>query len=494
VLLVAAALLVAISIGFLALWALWPRAPERSPSSLLLLFFLSCGFAFGILSVTFFCLRVINGQKHVILLDLILGAVIAGALFLRRNPRLEKTKAPIMPTSRRTWETAILLIPSVAFSLTLAASAYLFVVLSVVEPDGGWDAWAIWNARARFLFRAGEHWRDAFSDVLIWSHVSYPLLLPSANAHLWSYLRHDDVRGPIALAFTFTLATIGLAVSSLFRLRTRSQGFLAGLVLSSTKLFVERGASQYADVPLSFFYLATVVLLFLYDSESKSRYLALAGATAGFAAWTKDEGVVFFLCILAAQLAVMSYRRETRILRMLFIFVLGAAPVLAVLVWFKMRLGGPADLFRAGPATLQQLTMASRYITIVQGFCAQVLTLGGWAFRLRNGLILYLVLMGLKIDDPKIRKSVLTACAALLLTLLGYFFTYVIGPYDIKWWLDSSLDRLLIQLWPSVVFIFFIVAKAPEELLQSHHSSAATLPAAGSHKWGVPDSLSYRSE
>lgn len=377
-----------------------------------------------------------------------------------------------MPGSRRTWESGILLIPPIAFSLALAAFVYLFGGLSVLEPDGGWDAWAIWNLRARFLFRAGDQWRDAFSRVIIWSHVSYPLLLPAANAHLWSYLGHDDVRGPIAVALTFTLATIGLAVSSLFRLRTKSQGFLAGLVLCSPKLFVERGASQYADVPLGFFYLATVVLLFLYDSESKSGYLALAGAMAGFAAWTKDEGMVFFLCIVAAQLAVMCYRKETPVLRTLLIFVLGAAPVLAVLLLFKMRLAGP-DVYRVGLPGLKQLMIASRYVATVQALRAQLLTWGGWAFRPRNSLILYLILMGLKIDNPKIRKSVLTASAALLLTLVGYIFAYVVGPYEIKWWLDFSLDRLLVQLWPTVIFLFFMVTKAPEELLQSDSTTGA---------------------
>lgn len=474
----AAGLVVTILVGFLALLAVWPAAPRRSPSMLLFLFFLSCGFAFGISSVTFFCLRVINGQKHAILLDLILGAVIAGALFLRRNPRPEKTKAPISPTSRRTWETAILLIPAVAFPIALAACAYLFAALSVAEPNGGWDAWAIWNLRARFLFRAGEHWRDAFSGVLIWSHVGYPLLLPATNAHLWSYFGRDDVRGPIAVAFILTLATIGLAVCSLCRLRTRTQGFLAGLVLSATNLFVEHGASQYADIPLSFFYLATVVLFFLHDSENESGYLALAGTMAGFAVWTKNEGVVFLLCLMTARLLVMLYWRQPGIRRTLVTFLLGAAPVLGMLVFFKTWLAGP-DIYQVGLRGFQQLMFGSRYIAAAQGLRAQLLIPGGWAFRLRNSLILYLVLMGLKIDDPKIRRSVLTACAALSFTLSGYFVIYLIGPYDIKWWLDSSLDRLLIQLWPSVVFIFFMVVKAPEELLQSHHT------AAGSHKWGA---------
>lgn len=240
----ATGLLVAIATGFLALWALWPAGAEGSLSDLSLLFFLSCGFAFGISSITFFFLLIMNGRNHVVFADIIVGALIAGAPLRRLNSRAKRTQAPAPLPHRPAWGNAILWIVPAAFCLALAACSYLLVGLSTVEPHGGWDAWAIWNARARFLFRAGNQWRDAFSGVLIWSHVGYPLLLPATNAHLWSYAGRDDVRGPIAVALILTLATVGLAVCSLCRLRTRTQGFLAGLVLSATNLFVERAPAN----------------------------------------------------------------------------------------------------------------------------------------------------------------------------------------------------------------------------------------------------------
>jgi len=51
-------------------------------------------------------------------------------------------------------------------------------------------------------------------------------------------------------------------------------------------------ASQYADVPLAFFCLATLVLLCLADRQEKGRhgFLVLAGLACGMAAWTKNEG------------------------------------------------------------------------------------------------------------------------------------------------------------------------------------------------------------
>ena len=51
---------------------------------------------------------------------------------------------------------------------------------------------------------------------------------------------------------------------------------------------------------------------------------------------------------------------------------------------------------------------------------------------------------------------------SLLLTSAGYFMIYVLRPLDLAWLLDSSLDRLLLQLWPGIVFVVFLASRAPQ--------------------------------
>jgi hypothetical protein len=46
---------------------------------------------------------------------------------------------------------------------------------------------------------------------------------------------------------------------------------------------------------------------------------------------------------------------------------------------------------------------------------------------------------------------------ALTLTLVGYFAVFLITPYDIHWHLRFSLVRLFLQLWPSTVFLSFLI-------------------------------------
>ena len=129
---------------------------------------------------------------------------------------------------------------------TLAA-LFFFLVAGVIltevfltfdRPHGGWDAWAIWNLRARFLFRGGEYWRDAFSPLLSEIHPDYPLLLPGLVARGWTYLGRDAVSFPAAVAVFYTLSTIGMLASSIAILRGSSQGILAGVVLACTPIFL----------------------------------------------------------------------------------------------------------------------------------------------------------------------------------------------------------------------------------------------------------------
>jgi hypothetical protein len=47
--------------------------------------------------------------------------------------------------------------------------------------------------------------------------------------------------------------------------------------------------------------------------------------------------------------------------------------------------------------------------------------------------------------------------------LAGHFAVFVSMADELARLLNSSLDRLLLQLWPSALFLFFMVVRTPEE-------------------------------
>src|SRR5258708_10695835 len=124
------------------------------------------------------------------------------------------------------------------------------------KPHGDWDAWSIWNLRARFFVRGGQFWKDAFSSQLAWSHPDYPLLLPGIVAMLWTLAHTESAAAPIGVAFLFGLGTAGILTATLGILRGKAQAFIGGILLNGTGSFPENAAHQYPHIPLSLALLA----------------------------------------------------------------------------------------------------------------------------------------------------------------------------------------------------------------------------------------------
>ena len=363
------------------------------------------------------------------------------------------------------------------FSLELIASAASFLFAYLKEPHGRWDAWLIWNMHARFLFRGGDQWRDAFTSGLDWSHWDYPLLLPLSIARSWQYMGGEGLAVPAVIAGLFTLLALGLLASALWLLKGRTQGFLAAMALMGTPFFIFMGASQFADVPFAFYILATIVLLLLHGrSPDRPGALILAGFSAGLCAWTKNEGLLF-LMIAAVSLFRVTLRAEgwRPAGRRTAGLLAGALPALLAVFWFKTQLAPANDLISgfAPAAIAAKLTDPGRYAAIAKSFFITGLSFTQGLIDVRVGLRLnpgavsilllavYLLLAGVRIDGRD-RPGLIQSAAMLGLMLIGYFFVYVLTPLDLDYHLATSLNRLFIQLWPSVIFLCFMMAGSPE--------------------------------
>ncbi len=350
------------------------------------------------------------------------------------------------------------------WALRTLAALFFFLVAGVIltevfltfdRPHGGWDAWAIWNLRARFLFRGGQYWRDAFSPLLSEIHPDYPLLLPGLVARGWTYLGRDAVSFPAVVAVFYTLSTIGMLTSSLALLRGSFQGILAGVALACTPIFLRHGASQYADMPFGYYMLATFALLHLARISKSRRAMSLAGFTAGLACWTKNEGVILLGALAAVYFVYMvlsSVRGEE--IRRAGWFVLGALPPLLALAYLKFALVPPSDMtteFELA-AVLKRIGDPARYLEVGAAVVREAI------FQLHLPLLaVYLLFSGVSIRKGE-RGAVLRLWASLSLIFAAYIFIYVITSKPLAWHLGTSLSRLMTQLFPSLLFSFFLTA------------------------------------
>lgn len=379
---------------------------------------------------------------------------------LRRAPRPASAARPPRPPA-----------PGVlraAFALVLGAAVLAFLATLMLHPHGEWDAWMNWNMRARMFFRGGEHWRDGFSAAIPWAHPDYPVMLPSLVTRSWLYAGRETQLGPWLVAATFTFGTVGLLAAALAALRTTGQALLAGLVLLSTPFFLVHGTTLYADVPLGYFILTTVVCLGLdaRNGSETTRFLTLAGAAAGLAICTKNEGLLFTLGIGAGLFLAGRGDGWPRLRRRAGAFLTGLLPFVLFTAAFKIAFAPPNDLIATLGVehTFGRVTTLSRhaitareYVSHLTGFGANGIGSGAW--------VLVACLLGFGVHRTELsRPWVRGTAAALVLILAGHYVVFVSMAHELARLLASSLDRLLLQLWPAALFLFFMVTRAPEEI------------------------------
>ena len=451
-------LVIPLALGWYAVGAALPSAVSHTVRAVRL--FLGAGLGLGLCSYLFFVALLIRPSGAAPLLAAEVAAlavvvVLGRAVSARRasNRRQQSIRpAPASLLRDPVWLT---------FGPTLLVALGVMALAWIRRPHGGADAWIQWNMRARFLFRGGERWTDLFS-VSPLLHPDYPLLLPGLVARAWTYSGRESTVEPALLSALYALATAGLLAAAVALHRGGRMGALAGVLLLGTSSFVASGAAQVADVPLGFYFLGTLVLVSLPQVRDAAGpgAAALAGMTAALAAWTKNEGILFLLVIGASLVAAATMRGERPpFSRSVLPFVMGALPGLLVVFGFKAVLAPRNDVVSAQnlPLMVERMVDLERYEWVLAAVGREMIGFGRGAPVV---LLLYALLLGRDRGAASASAGML-GLAVVGVMAAGYTAIYIITPHDLRWHLATSLERLMLQLWPSLIFAVFMLVRAP---------------------------------
>lgn len=449
------------AIGALALYLVWPH--WALPSTRLVVLAAALPLGAGLCAVLMFLWLLVAGpSRGIVAVELAAIAGLGSMAYLRRRTRTRDSHPAPVPSPGR---------PSpllrIAFVIVAIVAVAAFVAISRQYPHGDWDAWMNWNMRARMILRAGPEWRVALTPMLPWSHPDYPLLLHSLVVRSWLYAGDETLAGPALVALIMSVSTVAVLVAALRMTRSPSQGLIAGLLLVSTPFFVVHGAAQYADVPLGCFLLLVLVFLAFDDTfgDRSPVFAGLAGFSAGLALWTKNEGALFLLALVVAHALITLMARQPALGRRGRGFLIGLAPMLCVVAYFKLRLAPANDLISglAPERTLSRVVAPERYREIGRAFKGHLAGFGA------NGLvsavwlaITYLAATWLS-DATRKTTWLRTGTLALLLMLGGHALVYLTMSDELPRHLNNSLERLLLQLWPAALFLLFAALRTPEE-------------------------------
>jgi 4-amino-4-deoxy-L-arabinose transferase-like glycosyltransferase len=167
-------------------------------------------------------------------------------------------------------------------------------------------------------------------------------------------------------SFIFVFGSIGLLFTAVGLTRTVGQAALAVVVFISAHILFDYGYAQISDIPLSFFALATCTTMYLYFKYEKPNLLILSGFSAGLAAWTKNEGILF---VVSSSLGFLLLFRSRRFLVLSAYYLAGLALPLAVVLYFKLGLAPNNDIFSATDRSIVENIMdPARYWLIATYF------------------------------------------------------------------------------------------------------------------------------
>lgn len=225
---------------------------------------LGIGLGIGFSSLHYFFWRLLLGEpgKFLVYSETAIFIGVLLAYYLRVRPDIRSQSKLLLNWISR--PSAIALV----FGLVLTVVVGLNVVGFSKTPQGAWDAWMIWNMKARFLFRGQEDWTNMFSPSV--PHADYPLLIPASVARVWTIIGKEARSVPFLIGLLHMVGISTLLVAGLEKIKGRKMGYLAGLTLLISPAYVSQGYYQYADIPLAFYYLLSLFLSFCLTLKRKN--------------------------------------------------------------------------------------------------------------------------------------------------------------------------------------------------------------------------------
>ena len=145
-------------------------------------------------------------------------------------------------------------------------------------------------------------------------------------------------------------------------------------------------------------------------------------------------------------------------------FLAGAAPVLSIVFFVKSQ-AVHHNLLIAGQGlteTTVRLFDPARHVTITWTFLASaVQVIHGFAIIIPVSFLL----LGRHRDSGNRPSSILLPAGVIGLMLAAYYGIYLTTPLELKSHLATSIDRLILQLWPMAVFTIFMHMRTPANVL-----------------------------
>jgi len=336
---------------------------------------------------------------------------------------------------------------------------HAFIVVLTTAPIG-WDAYGIYFIKAQAFYKDGHIESLKNNTYGSAGHPNYPNLYPLIEAYLYYFIGTNNER-VVSIIFPIIYSSILiLLISTLTPLIGLNLSILTSIMIASLPVTLDYFTSTthggYMDMPLAFTTVIGIAFGLLWLKERKNTHFVFFSLIMGCLAWTKNEGIpisFIWLGLFTIILLVSSLNWKRKLILLIILLVCYLSFTISWLLYRK-ALGITIESVRLN---LKIPVLISRFSNIkrILGFY--------WNMIQSSGEFMGIWILFLLCGIFNIKKIYKVPNVILLIGLICWASVYLIvllaSDNPLEWQFDTSADRLLFHLIPTIMIFIVLCIK-----------------------------------
>lgn len=341
-------------------------------------------------------------------------------------------------------------IPAMILGIVILLVGLCSLFESVVRPIYTWDALAIWAAKGKAIFSLGSI--QAVKGYGAYPY--YPLNVPIAMA-VFYYFGEPFVKSIFSF---YLIAILMVFCGSLKRYGCGYLGSAGTLMLAVTPLVFFHSTIAYANLPMAFYYTASVIYLYQFFHDNSRGFLMLSSVLIGAGCWTRPDGLIWLFPNLTV-LMVYALRRKQWLDPVFYLC--------PILIFFLPWSVFTRYIIETESPYFGSVLESLRQIFTLNIKMAHLGTILGYFYRqlfIRETWLVVRGVLGWGYIWPFFFSVLILYCTRIkkysyLLSIIGldilvlFFIYYTAGSGDrLSWFLITGFNRITLHFFPLILF------------------------------------------
>jgi MFS family permease len=359
---------------------------------------------------------------------------------------------------------------------TLLNIVFLVVILGFFYPlikDSlysfiiSWDALGIWFFKAKVLFFSSNIDSYFKEQNYLYTSQAYPLglsILISACYRLYGFV-NDQVVQLYLLAYFINMVFLFFGIIRMFfnKIIHNFMSLIICLSLLISGSFVIYSHNGYVDLPLSFIFAVIFVMVYLFLSENekdiKFQLLLSVVISGGIDLTIKNEAITY---VLAVYLVTAAFSLKDKIVngwKNLFILILVLSASLFPFIYWQIYKSSHHINFYLDGNFLPTIESLKRTKMIFNYYFLEVFNTNRYNLTIIPMLFLFLLELSYFLFKKRYFNKSFILLGIFLFQVGVYTYVYMITTMPFITQIESSLERLVLQLLPCFYLLVIVLLK-----------------------------------